>query len=60
MQDVLILLLLFLIFILFVSMLVGAVMFIVDIWKWSKRPEVFETAEKDLNMSVKEVVHNDE
>lgn len=34
--------------VLFVSMIVGAVMFCVDIWKWSKRPEVFSTAEEDL------------
>lgn len=34
-------------------MLVGAVMFCVDIWKWSKRPEKFTTVEEDLkNTSV--------
>lgn len=34
--------------ILFVSALVGAVMFCMDIWKWSKRPEKYITIHEDL------------
>lgn len=31
-----------------ISMLVGAVMFCVDVWKWSKRPEKFTDIHDDL------------
>lgn len=46
------------------SALVGAIGFIIDIVKWSKRPEKFENFEKDLKKSakeveVKEVIHNE-
>lgn len=46
------------------SALIGAIGFIIDIVKWSKRPEKFENFEKDLKKSakeveVKEVIHNE-
>lgn len=46
------------------SVLVGAIGFIIDIVKWSKRPEKFENFENDLKKSakeveVKEVIHNE-
>lgn len=46
------------------SAVVGAIGFIIDIVKWSKRPEKFENFEKDLKKSakefeVKEVIHNE-
>lgn len=51
---------LFLFFLVFVfSALVGAVMFCIDIWKWSKRPEVFVPIEKDLEKDLKEDLEKD-
>jgi hypothetical protein len=47
-MDAVIFILFLMFIVLFISMIVGAVMFCVDIWKWSKRPEVFSTAEEDL------------
>lgn len=46
------------------SAVIGAIGFIIDIVKWSKRPEKFENFEKDLKKSakeveVKEVIHNE-
>jgi hypothetical protein len=41
------------------SAIVGAVMFCVDIWKWSKRPEKFTTMEEDLSKSKETVTHPD-
>lgn len=46
------------------SAVVGAIGFIIDIVKWSKRPEKFENFENDLKKSakeveVKEVIHNE-
>jgi hypothetical protein len=46
------------------SAVVGTIGFIIDIVKWSKRPEKFENFEKDLKKSakeveVKEVIHNE-
>lgn len=32
-----------------VSAIIGAVMFVLDIWKWSRRPEKFEDIQKDLS-----------
>lgn len=41
-------------------MLVGAVMFCIDIWKWSKRPEKFTTVEEDLSKSTDITTHQDD
>lgn len=40
------------------SALVGAVMFCVDVWKWSKRPEKFTTMEEDLEKSKEDFVNH--
>ena len=32
-------------------MIIGAVMFCIDIWKWSKRPEKFTNIHEDLSNS---------
>lgn len=57
-------LLFFMFLVLFISMLIGAVMFCVDIWKWSKRPEkyttIHEDMQKDDKVKVKEVIYNAE
>lgn len=59
-MNVIIFLLFLMLIVLIISMLVGAVMFCIDIWKWSKRPEKFTTVEEDLKeVKVKEVVHNE-
>lgn len=61
-MDVFITMLFMLLIILGFSALVGTVMFCLDIWKWSKRPEKFESFEKDLSnddIKVKEVIHNE-
>ncbi len=63
--DVLITFVYIMLIILGFSALVGAIGFIIDIIKWSKRPEKFENFENDLKKSskklhVKEVIHNDE
>lgn len=53
MSSVFILFIYVLIFTLLASFVVGAVMFCVDIWKWSTRPEIFTSAEDDLKKNVK-------
>lgn len=59
-MNVIIFLLFLMLIVLIISMLVGAVMFCIDIWKWSKRPEKFTTVEEDLKeVEVKEVIHNE-
>lgn len=35
-----------------ISMVVGAVMFCIDIWKWSKRPEKFTDIHEDLTNNI--------
>lgn len=47
-MSVVIMLLFFMLIVLFVSMIIGAVMFCVDIWKWSKRPDVYKDIKDDL------------
>lgn len=39
-----------------ISAFVGVIMFVVDIWKWPKRPERITTMEEDLS---KQVIHQD-
>lgn len=48
-MDAVIFILFLMLVVLVISMVIGAVMFCIDIWKWSKRPEVFSTAEEDLS-----------
>lgn len=57
MKEILSLFVLGMLFILGISSIVGAVMFIVDVWKWSKRPEKFTTMEEDLSKHTNNVVH---
>lgn len=34
-----------------ISMVIGVIMFCIDIWKWSKRPEKFTDIHEDLSNS---------
>lgn len=47
-----------LLIILVVSFVVGVVVFIVDVIRWSKRPEKFEDISKDIVTETKEDIEN--